>query len=139
MYYRGDDQMQSKNALMIFAFILLVLIALVSCSNTSQEKVLNHSSDPNQLTVNGIGIIELDENPTTGYKWYYEIKDSGILQLIDDTYIPPKTGLVGAGGKHVWKFKAVDKGTANIIFNYYRPWEGKENSVKTYEYIVQVK
>jgi inhibitor of cysteine peptidase len=68
--------------------------------------------------------ISLDSNPTTGYQWQLvKPLDESVLQLIGSEYKPPETKLVGAGGKEVWTFKAMDSGTAEISLVYVRSWE----------------
>jgi len=65
--------------------------------------------------------ISLDENPTTGYSW--NVTSSAGLEYVNDTYIAPETGLVGAGGVHVWQYLAAEGGTAEFSAIYKRPWE----------------
>jgi predicted secreted protein len=42
------------------------------------------------------------------------------------------------GGTHTWKFKALGKGTAKIVFEYKRPWERDQKPVETKVYTVIV-
>lgn len=64
--------------------------------------------------------IRLDENPTTGYSW--NVTSSTGLQYVNDTFIAPQTGLMGAGGVHVWECLAAETGTAEFSAIYMQPW-----------------
>ncbi|NLM30297.1 MAG: protease inhibitor I42 family protein [Methanomicrobiales archaeon] len=66
--------------------------------------------------------ISLAENPTTGYEW--NITSSRGLQYVSDVFIPPDTGLVGAGGMHTWQYITPESGTAEFSAIYWRPWAG---------------
>ncbi|NLA39502.1 MAG: protease inhibitor I42 family protein [Methanomicrobiales archaeon] len=65
--------------------------------------------------------ISLDENPTTGYEW--NITSTRGLQYVSDVFIPPSTGLIGAGGVHEWQYIAAEKGTGEFSAIYWQPWE----------------
>jgi Predicted secreted protein len=68
--------------------------------------------------------IILSANPTTGYQWQLaKPLNKNKIQFVNSEYFPDKTGLVGAGGKQVWRFKARTAGRANITFKYVRQWE----------------
>jgi len=68
--------------------------------------------------------IALDSNPTTGYSWQ-ETHDGAVLELVDKTYEGKgQEGVVGAGGKEYFKFKALEAGETQIIMVYQQPWSG---------------
>lgn len=82
--------------------------------------------------------ITLDENPSTGFKWHYEISKPSIIQVISDKYTPSSNNIPGALGKHEWVIKGVLQGTATITFKYYRDSEpDKIDKVIIYEIIVE--
>lgn len=85
-------------------------------------------------------MLKLDANRTTGYQWQLARPlDKEVLTLVSTDYWIPKTpGMVGAGGKSVWKFKAIGKGKALIYLKYVRPWEKKAKPVKTKTFIIIV-
>ena len=51
---------------------------------------------------------------------------------------PEDKNLVGAGGKEVWTFEAVEKGTTEVRLEYSQPWEGGEKAEWTYIMTVTV-
>jgi inhibitor of cysteine peptidase len=68
--------------------------------------------------------VTLDANPTTGYEWSGNATISGpAVRQSSYGYIEPTSTLVGAPGKSVWVFDAVEPGSATITLSYARPWE----------------
>jgi predicted secreted protein len=46
---------------------------------------------------------------------------------------------VGASGKDIWTFKVTKAGTATILMNYSRPWEGVDKEEWTFKAIITVR
>ena len=68
--------------------------------------------------------ITLASNPTTGYSWRIDGSfDKSIVKLLGSKYERPKTSLIGAGGREIWRFKALKPGKTAIKLKYVRPWE----------------
>ena len=65
--------------------------------------------------------LELASNPTTGYTWQIQI-DSRHLDLVGQEFESGGVG-VGAGGKQVFRFRALAAGETEIACDYRRPWE----------------
>ena len=65
--------------------------------------------------------VQLDENPTTGYRWATSIS-SGI-QVTGDTYAASTSGRMGAGGVHTWTLKITGTGDQHFDADYKRSWE----------------
>lgn len=131
-----------KRVYMFISFLLIILLAcptFAGCQNTAVSAGVSlKQSVENKLKVGDIGVVELDENPTTGFTWHYKIDNENVLKLDSDKYISPKTNAVGAGGTHVWNFKASGRGSAKILFEYYREWEKDKKPEKSFEYTVTV-
>ena len=71
--------------------------------------------------------VQLNENPTTGYRWQPTVS-SGI-QITDDTYVASTSGRLGAGGIHTWTLKITGTGIQHFSADYKRSWEpGSEDS-----------
>ncbi|MEA1975545.1 MAG: protease inhibitor I42 family protein [Bacillota bacterium] len=88
---------------------------------------LNENNFEYEINGNQIKII-LNENPSTGYLWEYNISDKMIIELIKNDYISSDSNLIGASGKREYTFKFLKDGNATIMFNYKRSWE--ENSIE---------
>jgi predicted secreted protein len=75
----------------------------------------------------GYAVVELKENPTTGYEWKYEMSAEGVLTPGRDAYTADTaTGgeaLMGAGGVHLWTFAAKAAGDVTLTYSYARSWE----------------
>ncbi|NDL67486.1 protease inhibitor I42 family protein [Anaerotalea alkaliphila] len=84
--------------------------------------------------------VKLQENPSTGYAWAYQMDKEGILELDSDAYAAPDAdgGMVGAAGQHTWVFKGVGEGTVRLEFHYYRPWEAVDTAVDARIFTVSV-
>jgi inhibitor of cysteine peptidase len=67
--------------------------------------------------------IALPENPTTGFRWSFEVSGEPFCSLLDDYFEPASQNLLGQGGYHYWHFKAVQAGLGNIALTYRRSWE----------------
>jgi predicted secreted protein len=87
-----------------------------------------------------IKTIKLEANRTTGYKWFYKIKDKNIIKAVSDKYKEQahKQGVVGVDGQRILKIRGLKTGTTTIKFEYYRKWE-PEDLDKTKEIKVRVK
>jgi inhibitor of cysteine peptidase len=82
----------------------------------------------------------LDSNATTGYSWELKgISDTAVLEKTDNKYEAPTSGLMGAGGKEVWTFKALKTGTTTLSMEYSQPWEGGQKGTNSFNVTVVVK
>lgn len=72
-------------------------------------------------------LIQLPENPTTGYLWATDPTDEAIVAPEGSTFAPAGSG-AGAGGTRTMCYVATGAGTVDIRLKLWRAWEG-ENSV----------
>ena len=89
-----------------------------------------------QLATGDTFQVKLNENPTTGYQWTLETTDG--LEIMNDNFLPPATGLVGAGGIHEWDIKATASGTQQVTGVYSRSWETLTDSEQRFVLTVEV-
>ena len=87
-----------------------------------------HITTDINIALSGTLEVSLYSNPTTGYQWgeTAQISDTSVISQDEHNYIAPQDSeepVVGAGGKDVWTFKVLKKGTTTIIMRYNRPWE----------------
>ena len=130
--------------------MLAVSLSLLSCFVTSRETSVEISCDqfsesPNSMRnefeaeVGDKITVKLCSNPTTGYQWKYEVIGDIVLKEEDHDFEEAEDeGLVGAAGKEVWTFEAIEKGTTEVRMEYSRPWEGGEKTEWTYTMYVTV-
>jgi inhibitor of cysteine peptidase len=83
-----------------------------------------YAGDPVELAVGGTLVVELKENITTGYSWQLDGAVPDILKAVrDESKAAEATGVVGAGGSHVFEYSAVKVGEGELKLIYVRPWE----------------
>lgn len=68
--------------------------------------------------------ISLTSNPSTGYLWKMTLpEDQRTLSFLGSEHTVSQTGMVGAPGQEIFKFKARSAGEIKADFVYRRPWE----------------
>ena len=73
--------------------------------------------------------IGLESLGSAGYQWFIEDLDASFLKLVEEETEPNAGGeKIGAPVMHIWRFKALKKGSTDIRMSYYRVWEGKEKA-----------
>jgi len=120
--------------------VILITVAVIATSLVCGcVKEVNTYSDSGRTIDIGVKqefVIAIGANPTTGYDWEVSL-DETMLTLVEKTYKLAEEAkeyrVVGAGGVDYFRFKALKKGTTEIIMTYKRPWEetGIEQKVFT--------
>lgn len=122
--------------LLAVAFVIIVCAgftvayALTEGNGTMQS--FNQTDTSKTITVKpGETIkIQLDENPTTGYSWAFNVTPG--LTIAEDKYHEPDSGLMGAGGVHEWQIKATGAGSQQVSAVYKRSWEPTTGNEDTF-------
>ncbi len=70
--------------------------------------------------------IGLDSNPSTGYGWQVQNMDQRFLRQVGQIEWVPSSGLLGAPGTQVLRFRGVAEGETVLDLVYQRPWEQVE-------------
>jgi len=81
--------------------------------------------------------VALSENPTTGFRWQMKTAGEPVLELLDDKFDSPTSGL-GKGGTRRWRFKAAQRGSADIEMVYRRASEQDQAPAETFRLAVRV-
>lgn len=71
-------------------------------------------------------ILELRENPTTGFTWHQSWAPEAALRLAQDNYLPDRPQLAGSGGTRQFVYEALAAGQVTITVQYGRWWDGGE-------------
>jgi len=67
--------------------------------------------------------IILPANHTTGYSWRLaKPVDPNVLTQLSETYSEDNSTRIGSGGRELWTFEPLSKGTTDIEFEYARPF-----------------
>jgi inhibitor of cysteine peptidase len=80
--------------------------------------------------------VELEENPTTGYRWDFEA-DPG-LEVVASVYAPAQSGGAGGGGMRQVQFRTSAPGQFAVRGKLWRSWAGEQSSIKTCDITVLV-
>ena len=136
-----------KLRILLVALIMTVSLLLSSCITsrliTVEVTCDQFNQNPNAMSEFTVAIgdkitVKLCSNASTGFNWDYEITGDDVLMEEDYDFEEPDTDIVGADGKEVWTFEAIEKGTTEIRMEYSRPWEGGEKAEWTYALHVTV-
>lgn len=90
-----------------------------------------------ELRVGDLFEVQLSENPTTGYRWQLNLPVGPVLEVEDNSFAASSAGMVGAGGLHNWRLKALQEGVALLKIENRRSWEPQP--VGTFEVTIEVK
>ncbi|MDD3043022.1 MAG: protease inhibitor I42 family protein [Methanosarcinaceae archaeon] len=85
-----------------------------------------------------IFILELPENPSTGYSW--ELGMNMGIDILEEGYIQDEKPLemVGVGGTHFWIIKADSSGSQKISAVYKQFWEEETGDEERFELTIEV-
>ena len=110
------------------------LTFLFLCLQPATASLLMFDESDNGAVVhakmNDFIIINLPENPTTGYMW--DVDATTGLKLKSDTYNRPATMRMGAGGSHTWNYVVGGTGTQEFSAVYHQPWMPIDEGDSTY-------
>ena len=80
--------------------------------------------------------IEVESNPSTGYKWHLLSFNEDILKLVSSEFVSELTNHMGSSGREHFNFEAKKKGGTRIKIVYRRTWEKQPRKSKEYFVIV---
>lgn len=124
---------------LVVILVILVVLIYVGCSLRAANYTEADSGKTLEVSAGKQFTITLRGNQTTGYVWQMaKGTNSKIVKKISDVYTSDNTGLVGAGGDHVWTFKAIAAGETIITLNYLRLWEKPVVPANTLKYKIKV-
>ena len=87
--------------------------------------VVDESADGQSLTL-AVGeslMVELAENPTTGFRWTLTSDGAPACAASGESYEADQSTGLGRGGRHRWQFQAAQPGRGTIALSHSRPWE----------------
>lgn len=114
--------LSNRLALALATFLLLALPATVLAQDFVPD--YDDADYPISVAVGEEFVITMESNPTTGYRWELTQQvDQAIVELVDVDFQRRPDGRIGEGGFDQFTFRAVGEGTAEIAFQYVRPWE----------------
>lgn len=116
-----------KLSILVISAVILVSGAYIGLSTGGEEiKAINLDSEDDgsivTVTKNTEAIIELPENPSTGYTWRFDL-EGGFAELLDNEYIPLENQAVGNEGSRRIRLTII--GGGGFSARYVRPWENE--------------
>ncbi|MFM7448184.1 MAG: protease inhibitor I42 family protein [Leptolyngbyaceae cyanobacterium] len=91
-----------------------------------------------QIRVGNLVVIQLRENPTTGYQWTFNQSNQQVLAFQGTEYTPSAATGVGGGGQRVFRFKGERAGTTELDFKLWRQWQGEQSTIDRFTTTIQV-
>jgi len=82
--------------------------------------------------------IELNENPTTGYRWAISSIDKVFLVPEGDEFLPPEQKSPGAGGLRRFLFRAKDAGSTVLTLINKRAWQSDDQAISTFKLAIRI-
>lgn len=122
------DSSKKKISAVVILLIVVILgswVLLKGDSRANREQITLSPEDNGKtmkVTDETEIVLELPENPTTGYTWKIS-KGRDMLNLLENKYIPPKNQLPGGGGLRKLKFTVTDSG--KLLMLYTKSWENR--------------
>jgi inhibitor of cysteine peptidase len=122
-----------------YLIILMVMLVVNDMANATVSIYLEKKDDgiTVKLESGDTLVITLDANPTTGYSWHVLEIDDSILKA-GKTEFRPQSNLLGAPGKEIMYFTALENGETKLVLGYLRPWEKGIKPLDTFSVTVRV-
>ena len=131
-----------KLGLLLIAVIVGVTVASAGGGDVTNVDA-SYAGQEVEVAVGESLVLALESNQTTGFQWaLVENSDQTALQHAGHKYVPYENTdppLPGVGGKELWTFKALKKGTSTISMEYSQLWEGGEKAAETFVLTVLVR
>lgn len=129
----------------LFSLISLILVVAMLVPATvfaSGDQVVNVSEkDAGKVIVldsNALLVLNLQANPSTGYRWEVKNVDHKVLNQAGDIEFKSDSKLMGAPATEVMRLQGVAAGKTTLELVYRRPWVADENA-KTFSIQVESK
>jgi inhibitor of cysteine peptidase len=134
--------------IVITSFSLVIFTAMpISASKFSNistvESPQNHMSIDEscdgmtiQLSVGDNLVINLQSQPSTGFRWQLDQINASVLQKVSDQFIPPSPPVIGGIGTEMWVFQAIGVGSSPIGMEYSRSFQA--GAARTFNITVNV-
>lgn len=83
-------------------------------------------------------IIQLKENPTTGYRWDIDKTNATLLVQHNSEFSTPGGTGIGGGGTRTITFIAKSVGTVQLELKLWRAWQGDASITDRYNITIQI-
>ncbi|KUK80134.1 MAG: Chagasin family peptidase inhibitor I42 [Mesotoga prima] len=104
--------------------VIICIVALTTVLGLSNELV----KSSNTMMVSQLAVLEIQENPSTGYLWHVFAEPSGVLRNFLEEHNAPSF-MPGAPSVKGWIMTAAKEGKTLITLKLFREWEGEKQSI----------
>lgn len=84
-------------------------------------------------------LLRLPENPTTGFRWYWQAASREFVALESDSFEPLGGEQIGAGGTRVLSYRALRPGTESLRLVLWRDWEGESSITRRFQVVLEIR
>lgn len=84
-------------------------------------------------------VLQLNENPTTGYRWALDATPPNAIENLASEYLATPGGAIGGGGKRKFSFTTKAPGDIHLRLKLWREWQGEDSATQRYEFTLQVR
>jgi inhibitor of cysteine peptidase len=107
---------------------------------TEIELTRNDNGKTVEAQVGDYVLIELPENPTTGYLWTLGVKEgTGTATLSDSRYTVANDSGIGAGGMRTFLVNVRSPGIATIEIKLRRQWEPESAAIDRFNAVIKAR
>jgi predicted secreted protein len=86
-----------------------------------------------RINIGDVIVINLAENPTTGFQWEMDEIDNSVVVLENEIFSELGDGGLGSGGTKSFVIKALTSGNQHIQLKYWKAWEGESSVDKRFD------
>jgi len=83
-------------------------------------------------------LLELEETPSTGYRWAIEISPANAVKILESRWVAPIGTGVGAAGKREFSLRIEQHGEIRLQAKLWREWQGDGSVIQREEFILRV-
>ena len=106
---------------------------------TELKLTTNDNGKTVEVQVGEFVVIELPENPTTGYVWTLSVKEGkGTTSLSNSKYTAANDSGMGGGGMRTFIVKVQSAGIAAIDIKLRRQWESESAAIDRFNVVIKV-
>lgn len=83
-------------------------------------------------------LIDLQETPTSGYRWWLTITPPGAGEVVDSSWKPHERGVLGGSGTREFCVVLKQPGRVRMDLKLYRQWQGEASAAAVHHFVIEV-
>ena len=93
---------------------------------------------PRALNVHQDFLLELEETPSTGYRWNLEAEPPTAIEILGTRWNTPDPGGAGAAGRRSFHLRVLTPGEIQLHLKLWRQWQGDASVLRRLEFTLHV-